>query len=1322
MASQFSTNTAANQARDREVADKLQQDYLRRRTNRELLKNPVEETLDALQEDITPTVGVQRNIKPLLPGESIQESMNPGNRTQVNPKQGTLTTAMGTIIPSSQIVNRLANRRKDFPANRASSVAEGYTVQDYLDMGYSQEQAIGALAGAVPQTREQMGFNRGANVRLQDDFSNRNNLVDMLSADNTTQYARQVAREFPGTRETFLKNVDSVNMATKFDNIRGWTERFKTAFDKLFAEDMRLSNATDIEAVQNMLLRNNISARTLTEFLYNNVAPASQLMEGNSPNGLAGAMLLAVLQNAAEVKTAQDRTIQDLNQTPKNQADLDSWSDEDKKTYRNLENEMYSEAMGGVKSVGHLIAEAGQMKMTGNEMALMSEIAKKVAVDTFGDELFVKLPSAMGDRIQLTDNMTQWVNEDRNMMAHLLNQPLKLPRIGDEGIIPFSEAVTDFRSKGIPDSFNRWMDDKDISSKDFEELHKRALNVLNNTPHTTLVAQSRGLALMMGYNSQTGEFTNNVLTSLFDHNEYKAIKYGGEAGNRTLNVSKYDIATDEMKDMRDFSDTEKDNLVNLNLKAAIDYIGKQIRFDHFVGNNYRFYHEAQVLSPTSHLARSLLGSGSFIPYETNNQQHMMKLKAGIMTMTGLKVPGSKMKLSQAFFDVRADAFDANIENWLYKYGDIVEDMSMLDGSVAGAGLEINLMKELQDENSQTAQAMKDLIEYGQELDGYYTVNAVIEAVRLQQAINRGDPLYNSNYMFEVDGTSNGLSINALLTAERNMLAMTGVTEFLLNQESGYTYPEQYDVEGNLIPQTDTAGINMLTEPKPPEKLTETIINMLEMDSAPGKRNLLRLGLKNGLISDSASKGVITPAMYGAGEKNAAKLLKEAYMDVVNQDPTVEEELLDPYQGGFSSRDEIINTLSTINWQGLSNITGDLRTFNSLHSQFMDKIIQQYIDKEVMETVNGKQVGTGVYELPPPVTVLDSGYIMRHGEPVRTIHGAELPLPANLPGTESRVVRQMTNMIDPLGKKRNPKTGELYDYNGALTGAAVKMTHHVDAHMVFQMMLRQYAENPGAAHGVTGGVMLQMYDGFFGAPMYAEYMDRTLNEEFVNLGYRINNIRAMVNTAEAQGYDVESMSMRNLIAKMDNMMAKGQALLSQAYKDGGGLSVNQFQIMDGRVVKEPKLKDNKIVGFNFDDFTQRMDETRRGKKGRHVGGKFVGPIRNTKVWKKLPGNSAADVAAKEIEAAKRLEKYVGRKVKRVDPIRVGNFNNAKAAYKVGQAVIVSSPNANVLGKGIIKSFNNNKYGKFVGYFVRMEDGKTQQVKPEQLRPDIKPMPF
>ena len=156
---------------------------------------------------------------------------------------------------------------------------------------------------------------------------------------------------------------------------------------------------------------------------------------------------------------------------------------------------MYNEAMGGVKSIGHLIAEAGQMKMTGDEMALLSEIAKKVAVDTFGEQMFVKLPSVMGERIQLTDNMTAWVNEDRNMMAHLLNQPLKLPRVGPDGEIAWADAKTDFRAKGIPDAFNAWMENKDITEEHFEELHKRALNILNNTPHTTLNTQSRGLGL-----------------------------------------------------------------------------------------------------------------------------------------------------------------------------------------------------------------------------------------------------------------------------------------------------------------------------------------------------------------------------------------------------------------------------------------------------------------------------------------------------------------------------------------------------------------------------------------------------------------------------------------------------------------------------------------------------------------------------------------------------------------------------------------------------------------------------------------------------------
>jgi len=1333
MASQFSTNTAANQEKERQVAQRLQQDYRNQRRAKQQLINPTEKVLDDLAKTASPTGNTQRNVQPLLPGQSLNESMNPGNRTQ---KRGVVTTADGTVMPSSEIMRiynqgRTARDEINSPINRAGSVAEGLTSQDYNDMTYAQEKAVPEFAAsglAPPQSRQQMGFNQGINVSVQDDFSNRNNIVDLLMTDDTRSYARQLGQDFPLTRESLLGSIDPTAIARKADNIKSWSEQFKKAFDKLFAGEMNLKNPTDIEAIQSMLIRNNISPKSLTELLYNNIAPASQLMDGNSPMGLSGAMILAVLQNAAEAKVAQDRTIKDLNHTPKTQADLDSWSKEDKNTYRNLENEMYNEAMGGVKSIGHLIAEAGQMKMTGDEMALLSEIAKKVAVDTFGEQMFVKLPSVMGERIQLTDNMTAWVNEDKNMMAHLLNQPLKLPRVGLDGEIAWVDAKTDFRAKGIPDAFNAWMENKDITSEHFEELHKRALNVLNNTPHTTLVAQSRGLGLMMGFNSQTGEFSNNVLTEMFDHPEFKDIQYGGVVGNRTLNVSKYDIVNDEMREMRDFSDTEKDNIVNLNIKAAIEYIGQQIRFDHFVGNNYRFYHEAQVLSPTNHIARSLLGAGSFIPYEINNQKDMMNLKAGIMTMVGLKVPGSKMKLSQSYFDVRADAFDANIEQWVYKYGDIVQDMSMLDGSVESAGLEMDLVKELKDPNAQSTQAMKDLLEYAQGLDGYYTVNAVIEAVKLQQAINKGEAVYNSNYMFEVDGTSNGLAINALLTAEREILAMTGVTEYLLTQDSGYTYPAQYDDKGNLIPQTDTSGINMLTAPKPPEELTQAIISMLEMQASPGKRNLLRVGVDTGLISDGASKNTMTPAMYGAGFREAKKLVGEAYIELLTKDASIEKELLDPYKGGYSSRDEVIEVLAGLNWSGLTAITGNLRRFNGLHTKFMDRIIEQYADSEQKVMVDGKMVGTGIFDLPPPVTILDSGYIMRHGEPVQTIHGSELALPYNLPGSTSGSMRQMTNMIDPLGRKRNPKTGELYDYNGALTGAAVKMTHHVDAHMVFQMMLRMYAENPGAAHGVTGGILLQMYDGFFGAPKYAEYMDRTLNEEFVNLGYRINNIKAMIDTAEKQGYEINTMEMRNIRADMNTEMARGQNLLKQAYGPEGGLAINQFQIMDGRVVKEPKLKDNKIFEFNFDDFTQRMDETKRGAKDRHIGGKFVGPMKNTKIWNREPGETEAEAKQNTIDKQKSLENRKRIKIKLGDTKRTTQYNNTKAVFKVSDKVMVSairkrdaegkSYNKQIIpGKGTVSSYMNDKFGNFKGYIILMEDGSKQEVEQDNLRKDF-----
>ena len=123
--------------------------------------------------------------------------------------------------------------------------------------------------------------------------------------------------------------------------------------------------------------------------------------------------------------------------------------------------------------------------------------------------------------------------------------------------------------------------------------------------------------------------------------------------------------TGEMENVFYGSDQEKDTRVQLHMDAALEYFynKNQIRFDHFVGANFRYYHKSSRFDPTNHSARAFLGSGAYVNFKTDNASHMMKIKAGIMTMTKLNMPGTKVRLSDVRFQARADAYDQIIENW-----------------------------------------------------------------------------------------------------------------------------------------------------------------------------------------------------------------------------------------------------------------------------------------------------------------------------------------------------------------------------------------------------------------------------------------------------------------------------------------------------------------------------------------------------------------------------------------------------------------------------------------------------------------------------------
>ena len=1235
----------------------------------------------------------QRSVQPVPEGQTAAESFNPGMRTQkIKLGAGAYQAKDGTTISlgDMEVLANQASGRVDSPFNELdidnlSDADREATLRSYYDVEGAKQNSVPGLDSFdfENNTKEQMGFNRGLNRQLDPNFNpatEGNNLVDMLST------SRTALGGLAGTVPEVYKrqDIDPVTYKNKFTTIQDNTNRFKKRFDGLLAKDIAEQTPADIQALTQMLANNNVSSRSLTELLYNKIAPASQLMEGNSPNGLAGAMLLSALQYYADAQVATDRRIAVLDRYPKDQKDLDSWTVDDRQAFQNLSNEIYNEEMAGQKSIGYLVAQAGNMQLSGPEMSLLSEISKKVMIDEFGAEMFIKTPTVLGERIMLTENMARWVNEDRNMMMYLLNQPIKLPRVGAAGRIPLSEGRLDHRLKGIVNKMRPWLENKDIDTETHEELHKLALHVLNDTPHTTLNTQSRLHAMLMGFNSQTGEYENNSTSALYDHKEYKNIKYEGSQGSRTKQVEKYDVGTDSVKQIFDSSDTEKDNLTQLNLKSAVQYIGNTIRFNHFVGSNFRFYHEASVLNPTDHSARAFLGAGSYVKYKTGSAKQMMMLKAGIMTMVEQKVPGTQVKYSQTRFQDRAAAFDENILGWMNKFGDIVEAFEVLDNPNTPPQVEVEMTRELQNPESPLSQAATDLLTFGQEHNGYYSTNAVIEAVKLQLAIEKGNKIYKSNFMFEVDGTSNGLSLNALFIAEMEVLAMTGITPFILDQTTGYNYPDQYDANGNLV--TDSTALNMLTAPKPYEMLTQIAVGMLDRAAAPAKRRLLDIATRSNILSDKSSKGQITKGMYGSGQDASANTVLELYLDTLGtkEFSGIEEELFD---AGYGQRSEIIRDLAKVNWASLVKITGDLRDFGNVQQQFLTKIIEQYKNSDT---------------LPAPATILDSGYIMRHGEPVQTIHGPELALPAGLPGTDNRIFRQNQNMIDPEGSKRDKTTGKRMGYLSAVTGGPVKMTHHVDAYMVLNQALRAWTENPGAADGVMGGVLLQMYDGFFGAPMYADWMDKTLNEEFLNLGYKVNNISALIDSAEAQGYNLKADGMQALISKMLGYQGKGRKFLKELTKQG--ISGNQFQIGDGARIVGVNLNANEsIKSFDFDNSLERLIP-RGSIKAKHMSSKGNPSLRRT--YAKPKGTTEKEIAEKEAGKQQRIRDRQEINEKSSQQIKLDGYNSKKPRFNTNDRIIYNQIGGEKIKAVIVRLATNNPDG--IMYQIQSDAGKQYMV--------------
>jgi len=303
---------------------------------------------------------------------------------------------------------------------------------------------------------------------------------------------------------------------------------------------------------------------------------------------------------------------------------------------------------------------------------------------------------------------------------------------------------------------------------------------------------------------------------------------------------------------------------------------------------------------------------------------------------------------------------------------------------------------------------------------------------------------------------------------------------------------------------------------------------------------------------------------------------------------------------------------------------------------------------------------------------------------------------------------MTNMIDPEGRKRDKATGQPVQYLAAVTGAPVKMTHHVDAYMVLNVAIRSHQENPGAAHGVVGGITMQMYDGFFGSPMYADWMDKTLNEEFLNLGYKINNVSALIDSAEAQGYDLTTKKMKPIITRLLGFQAKGRKMLSDLPKQG--ITGNQFQINGGATINSTQLNEDKTIKeFGYLE-SQRFEAT--NIKAKHVSSKSK-PI-GRRLYPRPNGANEAEVERRIISEAEKKESIKNQLEKTSQVKRVGNYDSKLAKFNVNDKVVFyNTDNTAQLNGAIVQLAAANSVEEGINYVVRADSGKQYMVPQNKI---------
>ena len=1070
-------------------------------------------------------------FKDVSDGSVVTSEMMPDKKIKTN--KPTLVNSMG----AQALVDKIGLSSKNPVKNMDPD--ERVNIQKSFEMAEAEKgnvpQSFNQRTGQMEpdfwgtNTAEQDKFGTAATARFADTFDGTQPISDYTTAIRTGETAIQEFMDNETPKLTALYQAQN-EMAMQFTKDFSRTlndagQRFSQDYNANFADKSRIDDPKRQEFVQRVLEQAQAGDyNSLTHINQMILRPAKQNMENNLPGGAGSAMILSVLLSKFNQEQARSTAPDslDLKYLPDTPEKYDALTGEQKAGMDALEANAWMESKNSRKGVGYLFNQAGGLALSASQIATMGAVAVQQVHQTF-PEWFVPMGQQEGDNyvapgvldilgpkeLRLTRHMMGFVRENQQMIKFLLKEPSKALR---DTTLPWTEITTVLQQKAKADNIQNIYDGKAYTSKEYEDYSNLANRALENTPYTIRSTTVQAHNLISGFNPDSGQQTPNSVTHLLDGpaKGFKHIKkltldngQPSKLGSREKYFMKYDEYGEHK--VADFADENADNQYTKNLYYANALTPgrnngehKQFYKNFFKARGGRFFENQDVLNSDDSNSRSLTGQGTNVTFKIDGKSlesriHIMLMKAGIVRNMGIKVPGTELKYDKVTYAEGEVGFDNMILDLEHKYRQLVDMFVGMEKGTFNFENRTAHQQMLMDSNNPLSLMLSNFVQESADLDGSYTMDAIIEAIKFKKALDEKAPAYRSNFVTSLDGINNGLAIAALQSGFSRLLEGVGFSIYLIGDSAEIArnkgMREKSPAEAFGHPEGLVAGDGPAYY-----QAAEEMAFLFDASLNPEVKKLGKLLYKNGLLGTGVVKDPVMVAAFGAGEGKVVRLSIKALEDKMELNPEFAEDLKDL----LMTPEEIGLKIGENAWKGITHSIGPLQELAKNKADFVRNLVEQ---KEKDPS------------LPNIAFISVTREIMRLGAVLPTASGPQY----HFEGMEA--FQEVTNTYNSTSPEWNKETAELATYPKATTQVAPSTIHPYDSNTLDNVIFRQLVDNPGEAHGQMGNVFLFKHDGSYGSPMYMPYGEISLNEETYKLAYQASVLDGLIEANAALGYDM-----------------------------------------------------------------------------------------------------------------------------------------------------------------------------------------------------------